>query len=561
MLEEVALTFIVYCVGLLVCTLCRKLTNYLFMRPLTVLLALTVAACGPTGSGISGGVSSVVRAETTSAADGTYTLGSFSHGAGTSTISGKVEYVDRIFDSTGFTGTTNLPVRFARVQAVETGGAITVRALTQTNSGSSYEAAVKDNRNSSVYAVTSSDLSGSLPGTLTNQDLLAPVADVGQAFNIFDNMVLAQEHVDTMSGTLNTHTLVTVYWWDGTGTGSYYTSGGGTHSIYLLGSASDSDAYDDTVILHEMGHYVAAVYSRDDSPGGSHTITGHYDLRLAWSEGWATYFSSVVRDLNGAATPEDYVDTLNSVTLGFSFEIESMNSDGGSISASAKGADNEVAVSAVLWDIYDTTNEGAWDTLALDYDEIWGIFDDDIPAASVATFETFWDEWEAVSPGQLDPLMATTGRDIRYSADADEGGAGDDTVGAARAITPGTSEDHTFFGASDKDWFSISVTNGTWYTFKTENLGDGADTLLTLYASDKTTPIAQDDDDASISCTPGSSIICLASKIVWQANVTNTVYLLAETYRPLTPGELDYDPPSPAAVTKYGYYTLTVTSP
>ena len=543
---------------------------------------LKVAASVKPGGG--GGVNvAVVEAPYVDEGD-TVTL----YGSGTSTISGTVQYVDRTFDSTGFTGTANLPIRYAKVQAMEDGstvlaettsladgtytlssfthgsGAITVRALTQTGSGTLYNAVVKDNRDSSVYAVTSSDLSGSLQGTLTNQDLLAPVADVGQAFNIFDNMVLAQEKVDTMSATSNTHTLITIYWYDGTGTGSYYTTSGSAHYIYILGSASDSDAYDDTVILHEMGHYVADVYSWDNSPGGQHSITGHYDLRLAWSEGWATFFGSVVRDLNGAATPEDYVDTLDSSTLGFSFEIESLGSNSGSISASTKGADNEAAVSAVLWDIYDTNNEGAWDDLALGYDEIWQLFDVDIPLATVkTTFETFWDEWEArYTPGELASVIGTTGRDMRYSVDAFEDT--DDAIGtiAAAAITPGANEDHTFFGASDKDYWKMAVTEGTTYTISTSSLGDGADTLLTVYDSNAITQVAQDDDDADISCTPGSAIICLASKLTCTAKKSQDVYILVEPYRPLTGADLDYDGTTyPAAVTKYGYYTLTVTSP
>ena len=495
--------------------------------------------------------------------------------AGTSTISGKVEYVDRTFDSTGFTGTTNLPVRYARVQVLEGAtvlaettaaadgtytlssfahgaGAITVRALT--DSSSPYAATVKDNSNSSIYAVVSANLSGSLPSTLSNQNLLAGVNGAGPPFNIFDNMILAQERLlDFAPAT--TLSQVTSYWYSGGKSSLCYTCYS-NYRIYLTGLSSDDDAYDDTIILHELGHYVAAAYSRDDSGGGRHSLTGHYDLRLAWSEGWATFFGSLVRAVSGISSPEYYVDTNTPTSLGFSYEIESMSSSYGSgtISASTKGADNEVAVSAVLWDIYDTTpSEGAWDTLSLGWDEIWEIFDNDIPSASVATFETFWDIWEAtVSSGQLAPLMATSGRDIRYSADGYED---DDTSVAAQTVTlPFSDQQHTFFPASDEDWFAISVTKDTTYTFKTESLGDGADTLLTLYDTNGTTQLKQDDDDADISCAPTignpapSTIPCLASKIVWMADDTKTVYLLAEPY----------DPPT---VVRYGYYTLTITSP
>ena len=508
------------------------------------------------------------------------------YASGTSTISGKVEYEDRTFDSTGFTGTANLPVRYARVQVVENGntvlketttaadgsytlssfahgtGAITIRALT--DSVSPYAATVKDNRDSSIYAVVSADLSSSLPATLSNQDLLADVNGAGPPFNIFDNLILGQERLREFAPA-TTLTQITANWWDGSITGSFYI-GGGTYNIYLVGNSSDDDAYDDTVILHEMGHYVADIYSRDDSKGGAHILTGHYDLRLTWSEGWATFFGSLVRAVSGISSPEYYVDTRDASTLSFSYEIETLDLGSLSLSGSAKGADNEVAVSAVLWDIYDDSfPDWEWgsENLFMGYDEIWSIFDNDLPAASVATFETFWDMWEAnVSTGLLTDIMGSSGgRDIRYFADDYED---DDTVGMAQSVAVGLNQQHTLFPAGDLDWFAISVTNGTTYTFTTGSLGDGADTLLTLYDTDGTTQVAQNDDDPSLSCSaPGSTTPCLASKIVCTAKVNRTVYGTVESYRPLVEFiDLDYDAASnPAAISNYGYYTLTITSP
>ncbi len=40
-------------------------------------------------------------------------------GSGDITISGKVEYVDRKYNSSGFTGDANLPVRYAKVEIVQ----------------------------------------------------------------------------------------------------------------------------------------------------------------------------------------------------------------------------------------------------------------------------------------------------------------------------------------------------------------------------------------------------------------------------------------------------------
>ena len=267
--------------------------------------------------------------------------------SGNATISGTVQYEDRTFNASGFTGATPAtPVRYARVEALVDGsvaftaytdasgdysltfsyssGTIYVRAVT--DSASPFVATVRDTRDSSIYAVASANLSISAGGSST-VNLLAGVDGAGPAFNIFDNMILAQQRLQEFSAA--SLEQVTTYWWDGSSTGTYY-SNSGDHRVYLVGGGgdpSDDDAYDDTVILHELGHYVAAAYSRDDSPGGSHFLTGHYDLRLTWSEGWATFFGSLVRAVTPGLTnsPEYYVDTKDASTLSFSYEIETMD--------------------------------------------------------------------------------------------------------------------------------------------------------------------------------------------------------------------------------------------
>ncbi|GMT41994.1 MAG: hypothetical protein IEMM0002_0405 [bacterium] len=499
---------------------------------------------------------------------GTCTSGSSSGtDAGSATISGKVEYEDKPFNKNGFTGAiSNMPVRRAIVQAVDasgailvetetdasgnytvgfayTSGAVCVRALT--DGASPYAATVKDFRDDSIYAVISGDLAASLPGTLSNQNLLADKDDVGQAFNIFDQMITTQINLQTFSSaSLN---QIDAYWHDGATDGTYYWPQSGVPSIFLLGTTSDSDTYDDTVILHELGHYAAASYSQDDSPGGPHALTGQYDLRLTWSEGWATFFGQLMRDIAGQSSPEVYVDTSSGGITSFFFEIETPFPDG-------KGADNEVAVAAVLWDIYDLQNppNAAYndsDSLSLGYGEIWDIVDNRLPTFDVVTFEAFWDSWEAnVQSGQLAPPL--TDRDIRYSADVYEDN--DDSTINARTVTAGISENHTFFPAGDKDYVKINAANGLTYTFVTDNLGDGADTLLTLYDSNGTTQLDQNDDDSSLDCTTGSApstIPCLASKITWTANATKTVYLLVESYNQTSP-----------IVSNYGYYTLSISA-
>ena len=52
-------------------------------------------------------------------------------------------------------------------------------------------------------------------------------------------------------------------------------------AIYVLGKENvDTDEYDASVIAHEWGHYYQSAFSRDDSPGGSHSMAD------SWTGGW-----------------------------------------------------------------------------------------------------------------------------------------------------------------------------------------------------------------------------------------------------------------------------------
>lgn len=62
-------------------------------------------------------------------------------------------------------------------------------------------------------------------------------------------------------------------------------------SIWIGDDAGGSSCWGYPVILHEFGHYVAANYSRDDSPGGQHFVGSKVAAPFAWSEGWASFFA------------------------------------------------------------------------------------------------------------------------------------------------------------------------------------------------------------------------------------------------------------------------------
>ncbi|MBX3039792.1 MAG: carboxypeptidase regulatory-like domain-containing protein [Bdellovibrionaceae bacterium] len=89
----------------------------------------------------------------------------------------------------------------------------------------------------------------------------------------------------------------------------------GTSELFILGGSQgyvhnvDTDHFDNSVVLHEYGHFLEDVYSVSDSPGGSHDGKSIIDPRLAWSEGWANFFQAAVLR-SGDPSWRNYVDTI-----------------------------------------------------------------------------------------------------------------------------------------------------------------------------------------------------------------------------------------------------------
>lgn len=174
--------------------------------------------------------------------------------------------------------------------------------------------------------------------TPVQQDVLVTDASgLSEAFNILDQGVLAMDVLRLQMG--QTPQLLTARWSRGSNNGTYYSNGG----IFLLGAASDDDGYDDTVILHEIGHWVEDIYGRTDSPGGAHDGSPT-DPNLAWSEGCSTYFAMAVRDR------PHYMDSNAGGGWGYDAE-ETVTA---LASGSTIGSDiSEDTVSEILWDIAD----------------------------------------------------------------------------------------------------------------------------------------------------------------------------------------------------------------
>lgn len=157
----------------------------------------------------------------------------------------------------------------------------------------------------------------------------------GGAFNIYNDALSLYSYVGQNTGTANLTCLnnkLDIYWLPGFNPAQYiypkadpgslstlsfynrgyselYISGGRQNNL----STQDTDHFDDTVILHELGHYLEDACGSMDSPGGSHYGLYRGDARLMWSEGWGNFTGvHMLRNNISLIYPNIVADTVTS---------------------------------------------------------------------------------------------------------------------------------------------------------------------------------------------------------------------------------------------------------
>lgn len=112
---------------------------------------------------------------------------------------------------------------------------------------------------------------------------------------------------------------------------------------------------------HEIGHAIFFNGLNSSGGGGPHKIDECYSGGLAWSEGFASFFSAVIsiRRDDPDAKFEYMVPRRKPI------RIENVPAD------VCEGYTNEWRVSSALWDLYDTNEDGT-DRAALPFKTIWG---------------------------------------------------------------------------------------------------------------------------------------------------------------------------------------------
>ena len=120
------------------------------------------------------------------------------------------------------------------------------------------------------------------------------------------------------------------------GTSSYKGNG----NVFILGDAdSDTDEFDDHVVVHEWGHYFEDQMSRSDSIGGPHSGGQKLDMRVAMGEGFGNALSGMVTD-----DPFYRDSSGNGQSQGFSINVDSNDNTGWY---------DERTTAGVLYDLYD----------------------------------------------------------------------------------------------------------------------------------------------------------------------------------------------------------------
>ncbi len=458
-------------------------------------------------------------------------------------VSGRFLYVDREFDGSGFTGVEpQLPVRFADVQVVSgnkilgfgvtdgqgdfllvvqsrTTQDIYVRCLARHETSTGVPIDVRSgNQSGTVWSIASQTYSAHPPNLdLSVGTLVAVPGSGGEAFNILDVAEMGGDYVQFLRGPGPAPLYTLVY--NASNPNLSSTSGSTT-------TVRTSGGYDDTVILHEMGHYVTNNFSKSDSPGGANHLSDcHQDLRLAFEEGHATAWGLSVRRHFNLPHSSLYVATFGQPgpgSLWFTFDNETEEP------FICSGATSEMTVSASLWDMMDgpaTTDETPgvdepWDLLQDEDAGYWNVMTQYIRTTTNVTLEKFWDGWFTPNIGdghypEMVSIFRTLG--VEYFPDSYEP---DDSVSEAKVIVPGPYLLHqTYFadrnndllGEPDTDIFAFDAAGGTSYTIETLNLLSDANTALDLLASDGVTVLASNDNrsanDASslITYTPPAS--------------------------------------------------------
>jgi hypothetical protein len=383
-----------------------------------------------------------------------------------------------------------------------------VRASTRSQLTPSMDIDVQSSDSGKItyYSVRGADVRNHAPNVNVNFGTITALkGQGGEAFNIFDQLVRGQDYIAALTGSRLGNDLNVIWAINRGQTDSDY-----QQFIRYL-QLRDSGGYDDTVILHEMAHYFIFELSATDSPNTAHTFSDcNEDLRLAYEEGYATYWGNSALRNAGLPGCNIYMRSNGGPAgPGSLVRYADLETDTQYV---CQGAANEARVMMALWDINDGTSttdttpgvDDAQDTIALADGTVWEVQRDYIPTAANISMEDFWDGWHLIGPGFHSALVSIfDALNIRYWEDSLEvnnsaGTADPITVGAA--ATPATffnDPEGDGMGVADVDYYVFTANGGSPYTIQTSGLLSDGNTFLELLASDGSTVLASNNDRAA----------------------------------------------------------------
>ncbi|MBF0273891.1 MAG: hypothetical protein HQK84_01530, partial [Nitrospinae bacterium] len=289
----------------------------------------------------------------------------------------QVAAVDSSGNSLG-SGTTNATGAYSFTVSATSGSTYTIRVYTTllsdiANVGSSATTTYYIESSAQTASASNASIGTLTSGTVTSGSTTDSTS--GRAFSVLDAMLQYAVETFMLKGSLlpDVNVLFPV-----TGDVSYYSAG----AIYVL----RTDALDWDVLGHEFGHFLSdkgASTKFDNSPGGCHggtsTLTAYSScaantksdgIRLAWSEGWATFFSVASQVYPITNTFNLTFPSIPNVgtTVYHDTEDASLSDDLETIGSgtSGDGYASENSVMSMLWDLVDSSSDTFSDSNAKD---------------------------------------------------------------------------------------------------------------------------------------------------------------------------------------------------
>ncbi|NQZ01958.1 MAG: hypothetical protein HRT45_14950 [Bdellovibrionales bacterium] len=232
--------------------------------------------------------------------------------------------------------------------------------------------------------------------------MIAPATGsvIAGAYNILDQIVDANAYLRNNVGPgdcasngcteVSVAPKVAAYWQAGFNPGEYLNGSPlsyyirGFRRLFILGGLNgdtdftDTDHFDNTIILHEYGHFLEDVYFGTDTPGGPHNGNSIIDPRLAWSEAWSNLFQGVVRGVGSYLDTEGNVDGDTDYLVFITFESNSslVNDfpqfgvdNGKGYGQRGEGNFREYSITRLLWDSVDSNTDG--ESVTNGFEEMW----------------------------------------------------------------------------------------------------------------------------------------------------------------------------------------------